>query len=138
VSFLWEALGIKNLMEEPTLDCCGKDILFNRPPYFSTKKALFTWTGTAQAVKSKAAALPYEVVLEIPAKLDGVTIVAPGFTEFHFNTPRPRLTIKYDGTPQFVNDIACTNSSLGFATVKRVGMPGADIPELNLLFVPKP
>jgi hypothetical protein len=135
----WETmlklLGLKDLMQLPSFDCCDRDVHFLVANFQTARmRAKVVWQGHPSTIPSKVVpGLDYSVELTLPSRIEGSTRLGGGFSEFFFcGTLAPHLKVSFKQKTIFDSDIRCFNSTSTFATV----LP-TDPSSLGILFLPE-
>lgn len=127
ITFLWDSLGIGDLMKDPNLPCCGRDVSFTRSAR-SPDYATFQWSGAPFDVPSQSnpILMGYQLKIHIGSKLTGWTVVAAGVSEFHFDEgARPHLQITDpSGKIPFDLDLQCLKASVTSVVARPASGPG--------------
>lgn len=130
LTFLWDSLAIKDLMEDAKMSCCDKDIHFTRYVKFPML-ADFSWTGNPVTVSSKPNPIlsGFKIQIKIPSKLSGIAVVGGGFSEFHFDDGKmPHLTIINSNSKQiFDADLHCLKTSATSVVAKPIEPSGTQL-----------
>jgi hypothetical protein len=136
LTFMWESLGIKDLMDDPHMDCCSKDIHFTRELKFPMI-ADFSWSGNPVTVNSKPNPIlsGYKIQIKVRGKLAGVATVGAGFSEFHFDRgSMPHVSISDPTNNQiFDADLECVKTSATSVVGKPIEPSGTQTnPDLHI------
>lgn len=128
IAFFWSIVGLSDLIQKPTLNCCSKAIIFHRDITMN-RRAIFEWNGEPQKLQSETIpGIDTSIEVTLPKKISGIAYVFPGTSEFHYlQGEAPHLKIIWKGQLLFDGEVKCSNSSFTYATVRRFENSGSGL-----------
>jgi hypothetical protein len=129
-TFILKVVGLKEVVKfEPDGTC--DDLLHFKIIPKSRLRASFSRTSHKSAV-AKGSVDQWDIRLDIPGDMSGMTIVGGGFSEFHFDPGKePKLRLVYAGETIVDGPVRCINSTFTGSTLCQVN-PGKNRPNLNV------